>query len=120
MPPSFKQEDFIFSTHEENQINVKDLEAENRAVDTETKNAKSEGLMDRKEVLGGMPVFVLGCIMIVQHFRFSSKTIFGAVHGDTNMPSIYNSLKQLFFQGQVVVPCPSNLLYNSERRHHCF
>uniref|UniRef100_A0A1W7RCX0 Syndecan n=1 Tax=Agkistrodon contortrix contortrix TaxID=8713 RepID=A0A1W7RCX0_AGKCO len=48
------QEDFIFSTHEENQINVKDLEAENRMIDTETKNAKSEGLMDRKEVLGGV------------------------------------------------------------------
>uniref|UniRef100_J3S9M6 Syndecan n=1 Tax=Crotalus adamanteus TaxID=8729 RepID=J3S9M6_CROAD len=48
------QEDFIFSTQEENQINVKDLEAENRVIDTETKNAKSEGLMDRKEVLGGV------------------------------------------------------------------
>ncbi|XP_015679490.1 syndecan-1 isoform X2 [Protobothrops mucrosquamatus] len=48
------QEDFIFSTHEENQINVKDLEAENRMIDSETKNAKSEGLMDRKEVLGGV------------------------------------------------------------------
>lgn len=62
MPLSSKQGDFIFSTHEENQMNVKDLETENRMADTEAKDAKSEGLMDRKEVLGGRPVFVLGCI----------------------------------------------------------
>ncbi|XP_026551117.1 syndecan-1 [Pseudonaja textilis] len=48
------QGDFIFSTHEENQMNAKDLETENRRADTEAKDAKSEGLMDRKEVLGGV------------------------------------------------------------------
>uniref|UniRef100_A0A2D4KWU6 Syndecan n=1 Tax=Micrurus paraensis TaxID=1970185 RepID=A0A2D4KWU6_9SAUR len=48
------QGDFIFSTHEENQMNAKDLETENRMADTEATDAKSEGLMDRKEVLGGV------------------------------------------------------------------
>ncbi|XP_058035459.1 syndecan-1 [Ahaetulla prasina] len=48
------QGDFIFSTHEENQMNAKDVETENRMADTEAKDAKSEGLMDRKEVLGGV------------------------------------------------------------------
>lgn len=77
-------------------MNVKDVATENRMAE-EAKDAKSEGLMDRKEVLGGRPVFVLGCIRTVQYFRFGSKNIFGAVHGDTNMPPIYNSLKLLFY-----------------------
>ncbi|XP_070588933.1 syndecan-1 [Erythrolamprus reginae] len=48
------QGDFIFSTHDENQMNVKDVETENRKATGEAKDAKSEGLMDRKEVLGGV------------------------------------------------------------------
>uniref|UniRef100_A0A8C6VP35 Uncharacterized protein n=1 Tax=Naja naja TaxID=35670 RepID=A0A8C6VP35_NAJNA len=75
------QGDFIFSTHEENQMNAKDLDTENRMADTEATDAKSEGLMDRKEVLGGRPVFVLGYIRTMKHFRFISKNVFGAVHG---------------------------------------
>ncbi|XP_007423821.1 syndecan-1 [Python bivittatus] len=52
------QGDFIFPQLDENLINVKDPEADNRAINTKAKDAKSEGapqgLMDRKEVLGGV------------------------------------------------------------------
>ncbi|KAJ6659196.1 hypothetical protein lerEdw1_019241 [Lerista edwardsae] len=48
--------DFIFGAPEENIVKPKEFEPENRAVDTGAKDEKSaaaQGIMDRKEVLGG-------------------------------------------------------------------
>ncbi|XP_061478644.1 syndecan-1 [Rhineura floridana] len=56
---SGNREDFTFNLHEENEVpNVVEYEPENTALDTGAKDAKSagtsQGIMDRKEVLGGV------------------------------------------------------------------